>query len=276
MTPASSGPKTLTIVGLGLLGASLAEAAGMLPGTVTSDTDLIAELLMSELGNHDGPDDDGEHADFEAALLTVLPRLEGAFSLVLMDDQRVYAVRDPNGFRPLCLGRLDSGGWVVASESPALDVVGAHFVRELDPGELVVIDADAVRSNPAFPAERLDQFVAAHADAVVADGHGARVGVVADVDMQVGITRQQLGMLDGLEAQLVAGVGGVGDQLAQEDFLVRVQRVGHQVQDLGDFGLEGAGFGIRGHRGSPDCMAMDTRICARRRGFQACAGLGTG
>src|SRR3546814_7861782 len=75
--------------------------------------------------------------------------------------------------------------------------------------------------------------------------------------------------LDRLEAQLVAGVGGVGDQLAQEDLLVRVQRVRHQVQDLGDFGLEGAGFGVRGHRGSPDCMAVDTRICARWGGFQA-------
>jgi amidophosphoribosyltransferase len=49
-------------------------------------------------------------------------------------------VRDPNGFRPLCLGKLD-GGWVLASETPALDIVGAHFVRELDPGEMVVIDA---------------------------------------------------------------------------------------------------------------------------------------
>ncbi len=73
-----------------------------------------------------------------------------------MDDERVYGVRDPNGFRPLCLGHLDNGGWVLASESPALDVVGAHFVRELDPGELVIIDADGVRSVPAFPAERLD------------------------------------------------------------------------------------------------------------------------
>ena len=59
---------------------------------------------------------------------------------MLADDEHIIGVRDPNGFRPLCLGRLD-GGWVLASESPALDIVGAHFVRELDPGEMVVIDA---------------------------------------------------------------------------------------------------------------------------------------
>ena len=66
-----------------------------------------------------------------------------------MDEGHVIGVRDPNGFRPLCLGRLESG-WVLASERPALDVVGAHFVRELDPGEMVVIDATGVRSMQPF------------------------------------------------------------------------------------------------------------------------------
>ncbi len=84
----------------------------------------------------------------------MLPRLEGAFSFVLMDEGHVVGVRDPHGFRPLCLGLLDQGGWVLASETPALDVVGAHFVRELEPGEMVVIDADGVRSERPFPAER--------------------------------------------------------------------------------------------------------------------------
>src|SRR6478752_3918064 len=73
-----------------------------------------------------------------------------------MDQHRGIGVRDPNGFRPLCLGRLEQGGWVLASESPALDVVGADFVREIEPGEMVVIDADGVRSARPFPAERLN------------------------------------------------------------------------------------------------------------------------
>ncbi|MBV8296781.1 MAG: amidophosphoribosyltransferase, partial [Acidimicrobiia bacterium] len=93
--------------------------------------------------------------DLERALLKVLPRLRGAFSFVLMDDGHVVGVRDPNGFRPLCLGRLP-GGWVLASETPALDIVGAHFVRELEPGEMVVVDATGIRSLHPFPPESID------------------------------------------------------------------------------------------------------------------------
>ena len=91
----------------------------------------------------------------ERALVEVLPTLEGAFSFVLMDEGHVIGVRDPNGFRPLCLGKLDNG-WVLASETPALDVVGAHFVRELEPGEMVIIDASGYRSVRPFPEEPVD------------------------------------------------------------------------------------------------------------------------
>ena len=78
----------------------------MLPGTVTSDSDLMAELIASELAQHPETSDDGRA--LERALLAVLPRLKGAFSLVLMDEDHVIGVRDPNGFRPLCLGKLDA------------------------------------------------------------------------------------------------------------------------------------------------------------------------
>ncbi|MBK9180010.1 MAG: amidophosphoribosyltransferase [Acidimicrobiales bacterium] len=130
----------------------LAVELGALPGTITSDTDLIAELLAAEVR---AGDDSGESHDLEWALEQVVPRLRGAFSLVLMDERRIVGVRDPNGFRPLCLGRLGSG-WVLASETPALDIVGAHFVRELDPGEMVVIDASGPRSVALFAAEQID------------------------------------------------------------------------------------------------------------------------
>jgi amidophosphoribosyltransferase len=132
---------------------ALAEAAGMLPGTVTSDTDLIAELIARELERL--PEDRSDERDLERALEAVLPHLQGAFSLVVMDESRVIGVRDPNGFRPLCLGKLDHG-WVLASESPALDIVGAHFVRELNPGEMVVIDTTGTRSLRPFPDDRVD------------------------------------------------------------------------------------------------------------------------
>ena len=69
-------------------------------------------------------------------------------------EMRALGVRDPNGFRPLCLGKLPTG-WVLASETPALDVIGAHFVRELDPGEMVVVDANGIRSLHPFPPERV-------------------------------------------------------------------------------------------------------------------------
>ncbi len=135
---------------------ALADDAGMLPGVITSDSDLVAELLLIELEGHVAADGSLPPDALEQALAAVLPRLQGAFSFVLMDADRVIGVRDPNGIRPLCLGRLENGGWVLASESPALDIVGAHFVRELDPGELVVIDADGVHSTTVFPRERIE------------------------------------------------------------------------------------------------------------------------
>ena len=121
---------------------SLAADHGMLPGTVTSDSDLVAEILEMELRAD-------ESITLDQALIKVLPELSGAFSFVLLDKQHLIGVRDPNGFRPLCLGKLDSG-WVLASETPALDVVGATFIRELDPGEMVIIDEDGPRSVRPF------------------------------------------------------------------------------------------------------------------------------
>jgi amidophosphoribosyltransferase len=100
----------------------------------TSDTALVTALLTSY------PDE-----SVEAASLRVLPRLRGAFSFVFMDDNTLYAARDAAGVRPLVLGRLERG-WVVASETAALDTVGASTVREVEPGELIAIDEHGLRS----------------------------------------------------------------------------------------------------------------------------------
>ena len=160
--------------------AALAAESGMLPGTVASDSDLVAELIARRFPADDDTRSDGR--DLERALVQVLPMLEGAFSFVLMDAARLIGVRDPNGFRPLCLGRLDSG-WVLASETAALDVIGAAFVRELDPGEMVVIDATGCRSLRPFPTTRVEprlcvfEFVyIARPDSVLygKEVHGAR------------------------------------------------------------------------------------------------------
>jgi amidophosphoribosyltransferase len=101
----------------------------------TTDSDLITTMLAAN------PD-----LSLEEAAVGVLPRLRGAFSLVFMDEQTLYAARDRNGVRPLVLGRLERG-WVVASETAALDIVGASFVREVEPGELVAIDSNGLRAR---------------------------------------------------------------------------------------------------------------------------------
>ena len=104
-------------------------------GRSTSDTAVLTALLAG----------DPDHT-LEATALEVLPRLRGAFSLVFMDERTLYAARDPHGVRPLVLGRLERG-WVVASETAALDIVGAALVREVEPGELIAIDGDGLRTR---------------------------------------------------------------------------------------------------------------------------------
>jgi amidophosphoribosyltransferase len=120
---------------------ALAEKLGMLPGVLTSDSELIGELLAGQY-----PDESrSDGRDLEHALEKVLPDLQGAFSLVLMDEAHLFGVRDPHGFRPLVLGKVE-GGWVLSSETCGLDIVGAHYVRDVEPGEMVAIDATGVRS----------------------------------------------------------------------------------------------------------------------------------
>jgi amidophosphoribosyltransferase len=105
----------------------------------TSDTDVLTALFAQPTGT-----------GIEDAALAALPLVRGAYSLVFMDEHTLYAARDPQGFRPLVLGRLERG-WVVASETAALDIVGASVIREVEPGELIAIDERGVRSH-AFAA----------------------------------------------------------------------------------------------------------------------------
>jgi amidophosphoribosyltransferase len=107
----------------------LAERAEAAHGA-TSDTDLVTAMIASEMTHTGG---------LEAAALRVLPELRGAFCFVMMDERSVYAARDALGVRPLSIGRLPNG-FVVASETCALDIVGAAFVRDVEPGELVRFD----------------------------------------------------------------------------------------------------------------------------------------
>ena len=111
--------------------ARLPGGRGRLSGT--TDTELLTALLAGAPGG-----------DLVDALLRLLPDVRGAYSLVAMDERRVIGVRDPHGFRPLALGRLarhgpGDDGWCLCSETAALDVLGADYVRDVEPGEMVVL-----------------------------------------------------------------------------------------------------------------------------------------
>ena len=118
----------------------LAERVGR-PGEASTDSDLVATLLA----RHGG--------DLESAALEILPTLEGAFAFALMDERSMFAARDPHGLRPLSIGKLPNG-FVVASETCALDIVGAVFVRDIEPGELVRIDDRGLHSIRFAPQQR--------------------------------------------------------------------------------------------------------------------------
>lgn len=112
-----------------------------LRGGNTTDTAVLTALLTGD-----------QESSLEDTARELLPKVKGAYCLVFMDESTLYAARDPQGVRPLVLGRLERG-WVVASESAALDIVGASYVREVEPGELIAIDENGLRSS-RFAAEK--------------------------------------------------------------------------------------------------------------------------
>lgn len=113
-----------------------AEIARDLGVPTNNDSRLMADMLVEVPG-----------MSVEDAILDAAPRMRGAFSVVVMDTERIYAFRDRHGVRPLQIGRLPRGGWVVASETAALDIVGAVPVRDVEPGELVILGDDGVHSR---------------------------------------------------------------------------------------------------------------------------------
>ena len=118
--------------------------------SASNDTSVVTRLLAHHPGQ-----------SVEERARDLLPQIRGAYSFIWMDEHTLYAARDPQGIRPLVLGRLERG-WVVASETAALDIVGASFIREIEPGEMVAIDEDGLRtSHFAEPAPKgcLFEFV---------------------------------------------------------------------------------------------------------------------
>ena len=111
--------------------------------TTSSDTEVIAELLARTAGG-----------DLISVMRRALPRLQGAYCLLVLTRDSLAGVRDPLGIRPLCLGRLPGGGHIITSETCALDTVGADFVREVEPGEAVLLGQGAPVATPLMPSVR--------------------------------------------------------------------------------------------------------------------------
>jgi amidophosphoribosyltransferase len=114
--------------------------------STSADSEVIVQLLARS-----------REKSLAERLIDALSRVKGAFSLVMLTSDALIAARDPNGFRPLSLGRLD-GAWVVASETCALDLIGATFERDIEPGEVVVIRRGRVRSLRPFKQPRRETF----------------------------------------------------------------------------------------------------------------------
>jgi len=127
------------------------ELARRLGQPPTNDSDLMAATLAADID-----------VSLEEAIVRNAPTFDGAYSVVVMDERRIHAFRDPHGFRPLQIGRLPAGGWVVASETAALDIVGAVLVRDVEPGEAITIDEQGLHSRrfaPATPAFCIFEWV---------------------------------------------------------------------------------------------------------------------
>jgi len=136
----------------------------------TADTEVIAALIAND------------PAPLYEAVANAMQRLDGAFSIVMLSEGKLVAFRDPRGMRPLCLGKLGDD-WVVASETCALDLVGAEFEREVQPGEVVLVDDGGVRAEQAVPVDDggalciFEFFYLARPDSRLSgvEVHGARV-----------------------------------------------------------------------------------------------------
>ena len=170
------------------------EASGSIFQT-TVDSEIILHLLAQPT--------------YGGNVLATLRRIQGAFSVVMMTETEIIGVRDPHGFRPLALGRLD-GAYVLASETCAFDLIGAEFVREIEPGEVVIIGANGIRSEFPFNAARrafcmFEYVYFARPDSIISNVNVARVRT------EMG---RQLAIETPVEADLVVPVPDSGNYAA--------------------------------------------------------------
>jgi amidophosphoribosyltransferase len=115
------------------------------------ETNTDTEVIASLIGN-------SEKDNIEDAIKETVSKIKGSYSLLILMKDKIFGIRDPHGFRPLVLGSLD-GNYIIASETCALDIVDAKFIREIDPGEIIIIDKGGARSQMMLPVDRISMCV---------------------------------------------------------------------------------------------------------------------
>jgi amidophosphoribosyltransferase len=166
----------------------------------TIDSEVIVNLIARS-----------KKKNVEDRIVESLNQVEGAYCLVIMTEDLLIGVRDPNGFRPLCLGQLPEGGWVVASESCALDAVGAKMIRDIEPGEMVIIDGKELRTRRLVEEQRppalcvFEYIYFARPDSII-DGQSVHLARLA--------MGRQLAIESGLQADIVISVPDSGTTAA--------------------------------------------------------------
>jgi amidophosphoribosyltransferase len=123
--------------------------------STTTDSEVMVQLLAGQDESWaSGYSANGRSERWEARIRAMMKKAQGAYSLTILTREAIYGVRDPYGLRPLCIGSLDDGGYVLASESCALSTVGARYVREVEPGEIVRIDQEGLASVEGHEPEK--------------------------------------------------------------------------------------------------------------------------
>ncbi len=193
----------------------------------TNDTEIISYAVTeSRL----------ESGSIQEAVEKAMYKIKGAYSLIIMSAQKLICVRDPNGFRPLCLGVLPDGGYVAASESCALDSIGAEFLRDVIPGEIVIIDKNGINSITTHCNRKtslciFEYVYIARPDSVIEGSgvHAARIRAgrflakehQVDADIVIGVPDSGLEAALGysLESGIPYGVGFVRNRYVGRTFI---------------------------------------------------------
>lgn len=189
----------------------LAELYGIIPGSYQTDSELIAQAVLNRCL------DEGE--DLTEALRGVANDTVGSFSFVVSDETRLIGLRDPKGIRPLLLGQTANGGWSLASEKGAFSSIGARLIRDVEPGEMIVIDGqgpEGLRSEIVFPADEIDPRLCIFEHVYLSDPDNELDGIsvqLARERMGEMLARQRMPRGD-LNNSLVIGVPSSGDPAA--------------------------------------------------------------